>query len=127
VPYRYEKVLQNIQEKVVQEYGTAEERPSRHKVLYGDERLDLDKSEWSRKFRGETKFTFDEISFLLDHFGAPPGWPYLSWNEADAARRAWELLERLATAGPAASPGAPGPMRPAPSGQPERRKRRGHP
>ncbi len=121
----YEPVLTNLKAKVVDKYGRPDEHPSRHKQLYQE--MGLGKDEWSRKFRGETKFTYTEIEFLRRHFGAPRGWPFIDWDLADANRRAHDLLERTAASTPSAAPPGntinPGPA--APSGHTERRRRGG--
>lgn len=65
----YAKILANIQEKVLEKYGPA--RDKGHKAIYGDL---MDKGEWSRKFRGRGRFTFEHIQALQKHFKAPPGW-----------------------------------------------------
>ncbi len=120
----YEPVLAALKAKIIDKYGTADERPSRHKVLYQDMRIG--KGEWSRKFRGHTKFTYTEIEYLRRHFGAPSGWPFISWDLADANRRAHELLERTTAPRTAAPPGEPVvPTPAASSGHTERRRRGG--
>jgi len=117
----YEQALENIRAKVVDVYGPRKKRG--HKRLY--ETLEIGKGDWSRKWRGETRFSDEDISALVTHFEAPNGWPYISWDAATASERAMQLLERFAMS--TASPGPDvGPTAPASSGQPERRKRKGH-
>jgi hypothetical protein len=52
--------LENIRQKVENEYGPREKRG--HKALYGDPSIGIEKDQWSRKWRGETEFTLEEIS-----------------------------------------------------------------
>ena len=117
----YEPILASLKAKIIERYGTADERPSRHKQLYQE--MKIGKGEWSRKLRGHTKFTFDEINFFIRHFDAPPGWPYVSWETGSANKRALETLARLASS---EAPGVPVSPTPAvPSGHTDRRRRGG--
>jgi hypothetical protein len=119
----YEPVLAALKAKILERYGSPSERPSRHKQLYIA--MALGKDEWSRKFRGHTKFSYDEIEWLRRHFEAPPGWPFISWEHAEALRNANEILRRAVqgTAPPREQPLAPDAA--ASSGHPERQRRGG--
>ena len=122
----YRPILANLQVKIVEKYGSADERPSRHKELYTDMRLE--KGEWSRKYRGKTKFTYTEIEELRRRFGGPKGWPFIDWDLADAIGRAHALVQQAARAllpTPAPPGHAPNPTSAASSGQTERRRRGG--
>jgi hypothetical protein len=121
VRYTYGQILENIRAKIVEQYGEREDR--RHKELYLE--LGIPRDQWKRKFDGETKFNFREISALSETFEAPPGWPYISWDAADSNKRAMELLEKMAP-GSTPPPEHPTPESAAPSARPERRKRGGH-
>ncbi len=118
----YKPIHDRLTAKIRDEYGSPDERPSRHKGLYQD--MELDKTEWSRKFRGFTKFSYDEIEFLARRFKAPPGWPFIDWHLADANRKAQELLERTINVPHPVGLPAP-PSSAAPTGHTERRRRGG--
>lgn len=118
----YLEILANLTRAIRTKYGDPEERPSRHKQLYTE--MHIGKDQWSRKFRGQTKFSFTEIEWLRQHFGAPRGWPYVEIEYAEALRRAHETLSRLIEQSPSPPPGQPIiPPSAASSGHPERRRR----
>jgi hypothetical protein len=72
----------------------------RARELY--EMLGIAKPQWYLKMGGEKNhFNFDEISRIASHLGAPPGWPFIDWELADANVRAATALGRMS---PALSP-----------------------
>lgn len=116
--YSYEAVLSRVKEKVRLEFGGPGDR--RQKAIYEDPRVAMTKDAWSRKIRGETRFTFEELDKVADFFGASHGWPFIDWHYAEALRNA---NARRAEAEPGAPPG---PGTASPSGRPGKRSTGGH-
>lgn len=87
----------------------------RQKGIYEDPRVAMTKDAWSRKIRGETRFTFEELDKISDFFEAPHGWPFIDWHYAEALRDAQRARAEES------APAPPGPAPASPSGRPGKR------
>jgi hypothetical protein len=53
------------------------------------EALGISSQQLSHRIDGTYKFTIEELGILADHFRAPPGWPFIPWEEAEQRDEAW--------------------------------------
>lgn len=87
----YDQILERVRRKVEEAHGDARQR--RQKAVYGDDRVRIDKGDWSRKMKGTTDFSLRELLRLAVFFDAPPGWPFIDWEYARSLKLADAVVQ----------------------------------
>lgn len=48
----------------------------------------MDESAFSHRLTGiKSRFNVEQLGAIADHWNAPPGWPFVPWDEAEKRRR----------------------------------------
>jgi hypothetical protein len=90
IRYSRELIIENIK-------AVLEGRNLNPADVYGA--MDMNRPTWHRKISGERDWSLEELAKLARILGAPPGWPFIPWDHADAVDRLLAMLKEMAKKG----------------------------